>query len=292
MAQLSFVTPLAYDWKYAFSAIRSYYAIADEIILGIDRDRISWSGKPFVFDDQALAAFIADVDQAGKIRVIEGNYHGAHWPMANDTGERRELGLACRPGNWVVQIDSDEILLNAGVFKTFMDGLGQDCCVRGLWLPVYKIVGNKALVVAGRAEKTSVATRSPQRYKLSRDTDQAQVDSPLHMLHLTWGRTEEELRQKLTNWSHSRDFDSAAAVNLWRSVTLENYQQLRNLHPMDGPNWPYLEVMDWDAAAVGGGDPVSHIAIANTARAVQGKPVTVLGKTGTGAILVSFGTPR
>ena len=292
MAGLSFVTLLAYDWKYAFSAIRGYYDIADEILLGIDRDRISWSGKPFVLDDQALARFIAEIDGLKKIRVQEGNFHSAGSPLENDTMERRELGCACRAGNWVVQIDSDEVLANAGEFRSFMEGMQQDCCVRAHWLSVYKIMGDKALVIGGVPESPCVATRSPQRYISARVTDQPQVVSPLRLLHMSWGRTEEELVQKLTNWSHSRDFDVAAAVGLWRSVNLSNYHTWHNFHPMYGPTWPYLEVRDWNSEVMANIPRTGQGAAVSAGQEAQRSPVTVEGRTAAGGVLISFGARR
>ena len=40
MAGLTFITPLAYDYAYSYATIEAYYGIADEIILGVDKDRI------------------------------------------------------------------------------------------------------------------------------------------------------------------------------------------------------------------------------------------------------------
>jgi hypothetical protein len=245
MAGLSFVTLLAYDWKYAFEAIRSYYAIADEIILGLDTDRISWSKKPFVFDDQAVAEFIAAIDTDKKIRILEGNFHAHEAPIDNDTSERRQLGAACRAGNWVVQIDADEILLNPLELVNYLNAIPHDVDAWGSWLPVYKIIGNKALIVVGFMEAAPVATRAPERYQFARVTDQTAVISPLNMLHLSWGRTEEELLQKLTNWGHSTDIDIEKTIGLWRATTLENYQQRRNFHPLHSRLWQALEVIDW-----------------------------------------------
>jgi len=103
---LSFITPIAYDYRYAFSAIRSYYDIAEEIILGLDESLISWSGKPFEMDKSELFGFINEIDVEAKIFVITGNFHESKNPMENDTAERCILSQHARPGNWVCMIDS------------------------------------------------------------------------------------------------------------------------------------------------------------------------------------------
>jgi hypothetical protein len=290
MAGLSFVTPLAYDWKYAFGAIRSYYAIADEIILGVDAERISWSKKPFSFDDQAVSHFVAEIDTDKKIRIIQDNFHTLDAPMANETAERKQLGAACRAGNWVVQIDSDEILLNPLVFQKFISSVNPDASVMASWAPVYKIFGNKALVVGGFQEAVRVATHSPHLYRFARVTDQTPVLSPLLLLHLAWCRTEEELLQKLTNWGHSTEIDIEKTVGLWRATTLENYQQLRNFHPLYGPLWQFLQVVDWppklfdvpllDPQAAGGTMPETR-----DSRVIERDGIASSG------VAISFGVP-
>jgi hypothetical protein len=289
MAGLSFITPLAYDWKYAFSAIRSYYAIADEIILGLDADRISWANKPFLFDDQAVARFIAEIDRDKKIRIIQGNFHAQKTPMENDTAERKQLGAVCRPGNWVVQIDTDEILLNPLEFKSFMDHwMHPDATIEASWQPVYKIIGNKALVVGGRPETTPVATREPQRYRYARVTNQPICVSPLRLLHLTFCRSEEEVLQKLTNWSHTTDVDVNKCFDMWRTVNLDNYHQLKNFHAVHGPLWPHLEIMEWPPKSLDARllDQQPAAGITPTTPPTQ---VVVQGRTTNGGMLISFG---
>lgn len=289
MIGLSFVTLLAYDWKYALDAVRSYYAIADEIILGLDVDRMSWSKKPFTFDDQAVAKFIAEIDTEKKIRIIESNFHARDVPIENDTAERRELGAACRPGNWVIQIDSDEILFSPLAWKQYFNGLTEDTTIYANWLPVYKIIGDKALIVAGPPEAVPVATCSPHRYQMARITDQPYVDSPLFMLHLTWGRTEEELIQKLTNWGHSAEIDLPRHLGIWRATTLENYRQLRDFHPLEPTLWQRLKVINWPPKSLFDG----HLALSQMVEWLDlkslEKGVVVQGRTPHGGILVSFG---
>jgi hypothetical protein len=291
MANLSFVTTLAYDWKYAFEAIRSYYAVAEEIILGLDADRISWSKKQFAFDDKAVAEFIAAIDTDKKIRIIEGNFHTRDAPMDNETAERRQLGAACRAGNWVVQIDADEILLNPLQLKNFLDGMAQDACASASWLPVYKIIGNKALVVGGRMEATPVATRSPQRYRMARNTDQSSVLSPLNLLHLSWCRTEEELVQKLTHWGHSTEIDLEKTVGLWRDTTLENYHQRRNFHPLNPSLWEFLEIADWPPKVLTNRGHVDQQADGAKADKTPDNRIVVHSKRAGGGVVISFSGP-
>ncbi len=241
MNNLSFVTPIAYDYKYAMGTIRSYYTIANEIILGLDEDRISWSNNKFEFDDDYFAAFIKEIDKDNKITIAEGNFHSHKRPIDNDTDERQRLCNACKEGNWVIQIDSDETLQNPIDFEQWMKEANRDHLIKAEWITVYRIFGDDALVVE-RPQKAMIPVGSVQGTKLNlcRETSQPDSHSNLVLLHNSWGRTRAELKQKLENWGHSQDFDTDKYLELWDSIDMDNYQNYTNLHPLNGPLWPKL----------------------------------------------------
>jgi hypothetical protein len=250
---LSFVTPVAYDHRFAWAAIGSYYRIADEIILGLDRDRISWSGKYFRLDEDEFRRRLTEADPLGKISLVEADFHSQGSAPANDTFERNALSMRCKPGNWVVQIDSDELLQNPGEFRDWLLERRGPWRVMGRWTVVFKRFGDDYLVIDKDNSWISVATRRQGRYTGCRDTKEFKRRSPLRMLHFSWGRDEEELQQKLESWTHAGDFDTVKFLAFWKSVTLENYHQFRNFHPMDGKDWPSLRLIrkgdpDWVAA--------------------------------------------
>jgi len=242
MPGLSFITLLAYDYYYAFDTISSYYDIADEIILGVDADRLTWMGQPFFFDLDAVRAFIQQIDAAGKIRIVEGNFHAGDDPSRNETDERCELSRLCAAGNWIVQIDCDEVLLNPAEFKQWLLANDPNSAVAAQLLTVFKRFGNQLLIVTPADEGVPVATRIPGQYTGSRWSEEKHVNSPLQLLHFSWGRTADELRQKLNNWGHALQVDREGFYQLWESVTLENYQQVHNFHPIESKRWKSLTV--------------------------------------------------
>jgi hypothetical protein len=242
MPGLSFVTLLAYDYRYCYQAIRSYYDIADEIILGLDADRLTWSKRPFAIDLEEVRAFVAEVDRDRKIRVIERDFHGEDTPMKNDTRERSLLSREAAPGNWVVQVDADEILMNAADFRAWLLAEAPaDHLILARWLSVFKVFGDQVLVVDPPGEAVPVATMARGEYVMARLTGQPQAMSPLQVLHFSWGRTPQELRQKLDNWSHAQDFNVEDFYAFWDGVTLDNYTQARDFHPLDPPVWGALK---------------------------------------------------
>jgi hypothetical protein len=247
MNNLTFITPLAYDYKYAFSSISSYYSIADEIILGLDVDRKSWSGHDFYLNINEINDFIKKIDVENKIQIVEKNFHNYNTPMQNDTSERSYLSNLAKKDNWKIQIDSDEIVLNPFQFKEWLiENNPVDKCVYGLWLTVFKIFGNKALIVHPQNEYTPVATKLPSNYLHARITGQEMIKSPLQLLHFSWGRSPIQVKQKLTNWGHAVDFDISSFYRIWEETTLDNYHKLFNFHPLNRTTWQSLRLLELD----------------------------------------------
>jgi hypothetical protein len=75
MRKKSVISLISYDASYLVSSIKSYYNYVDEIILGLDKDRISWSGNKFSFDEDKLWKELSSIDGDNKIEVVEGNFH-------------------------------------------------------------------------------------------------------------------------------------------------------------------------------------------------------------------------
>ena len=89
-APLSFVTLVSFNCEFLRPVIESYYSIAQEIVLGLDQDRISFSGNKFDFDDETFRKMIREIDVEGKIRVIEDNFHSFSYPMEIGRASCRE----------------------------------------------------------------------------------------------------------------------------------------------------------------------------------------------------------
>lgn len=240
----SYIIPVAYDYHYAPAAIRSIYSIADEIVIGVDRDRLTWSGKPFELDLEAFKAAVASFDVRGIVRIIEDDFHPEDHPMKNEVRERNLLSAQCQRGNWLVQLDADERALNPRDFRDFLARQDGATDVAAEFVTVFKVIGKKCLVTARPWEWCPLATTVVGGYKNGRNTGRPLVLSGLKLLHFSWGRTRAELVQKVTNWGHARDFDTGKFLEFWDGVDLTNYTQWKNFHPLHGPLWPGLTVVD------------------------------------------------
>jgi len=253
--KFSFYTPVSYDYKFGLLAIASYYDIADEILLGIDRARVTWSGNPYYLGDDFFEQ-IRLLDKDKKIRIIEGSFHRSSSPVENDTNERTAIADQCKH-DYIIGIDSDEILLNPIEFREWLDtNEFYDFDVSAHLYTIFKTTGTK-LFVASPIETTVIGKNQGRIYKKCRYTGNRTKLSPLRLLHYSWGRTYAEIELKIKNWGHRNDFKHEDLLNLWKALTLDNYQQFRNFHPLKLHQWwkefIILDLKDFgmDAALLG-----------------------------------------
>jgi hypothetical protein len=95
MIKKSVISLISYDAHYLAKSIEKYYNYVDEIILGLDKDRVTWSGNSFTFDEAALWAELNAIDGDNKITVVEENFHQSLVAIENDNFERNLLKGAC-----------------------------------------------------------------------------------------------------------------------------------------------------------------------------------------------------
>jgi hypothetical protein len=67
---ISAISLISYDAHYLASSINKYYKYVDEIVLGLDESRITWSGNNFKFDESKLWEELQRIDTDGKISII------------------------------------------------------------------------------------------------------------------------------------------------------------------------------------------------------------------------------
>ena len=116
MIKKSVISLISYDADYLPASIRSYYNYVDEIVLGLDENRTSWSGNKFSFDEEKLFKELGAIDGDGKIEIIEDNfYRNTEKYIENDNFERNFLKSHCTH-NWIMSFDADEELINSHEF--------------------------------------------------------------------------------------------------------------------------------------------------------------------------------
>jgi hypothetical protein len=256
MNKKSAISLISYDAAYLPASIASYYPYVDEIVLGLDVNRISWSNKPFTFDEGSLWQELTKLDIDNKITIIEENFHQSKIAIENDNYERNFLKEQCT-NDWIISIDADEVLLNAkDFFNNFCPIAARyknkvDLCMT--WITPYKQIDDTILLIVNEdntpftGENQGVMTSKSSTYTYARWTDKSaqgsnRILSPLWAMHWSLCRPSSSLKQKIHNTGHSDIVDKDPFYTIWSKVTLENYTELRNFKTsgLGSAQWPKL----------------------------------------------------
>lgn len=242
---------VSYDWHLLKRSLPIIYPHATKLCLSIDKNRLTWSGEQYAFDESAFRNFIQTIDVAKKIDIYEDSFYDAsRSSIANDNLQRTLMSRRLGSGGWHVQVDSDEYFLD---FKGFLEYLWRYenslfrstkpvnvCCQ---WISIFKKVEDGYLLVDNSSsvwESMPFATNKPE-YLNARRNSHFNIESPFFVVHETWSRSVDELKQKLNAWGHNNDFlDKEAYLNFWRSVDNSNYQFAHNFHPIYPETWRRL----------------------------------------------------
>jgi len=258
----SAISLISYDAnRFLPKSIERYYNYVDEIILGIDKDRITWSGNSFSINEEALWKELSQIDGDGKISIIEEDFHQSQVAIENDNFERNFLKAQCS-NDWVFSFDADEILINAKEFFYDFCPLVElyknkmDICMT--WATPYKVVtdeeGNsQTLVIANTdgspffGENQGVVTSKDSTFTYARWTDKSaagdkRLMSPLVALHWSLCRPDKELHEKINNIGHSDLVEQDPFYQIWSKVTWDNYHELENFKTsgLGGAQWPQV----------------------------------------------------
>lgn len=256
--QKSAISLISYDADYLLKSIPSYYKYVDEIVLGLDESRISWSRNSFSFDEENIWTELQKLDTKDKIKVVEHNFHRSSVPIENDTHERNFLKEQCA-NDWIFSFDADEILINAKQF--FEDYFPivesyNNIELMFTWFLVYKEFDEGYLVIADENRnnifKKDVqgfsARKNLHTYTYCRWTNaNKKVLSPLAILHYSFCRPQKDLRTKINNFGHSAESKKDPFYETQKQVNLTNYKSLINFKTSNmGPQWPTLKFIPRD----------------------------------------------
>jgi hypothetical protein len=255
----------AYDWELLKESVPIVYPEADIICLSLDKKRLSWSGKPFPFNDEAFFSWVKQIDKDNKIQVYEDDFYspGVN-ALENDSRQRTLMADFMGPGGWHLQIDADEYFFDFAGFKKYLlnihahpDGTEKPINVFVNAIPLIKRTEKGFLYVNNKHntyEEMPCATNKPE-YQAARKNSHFNHLSPFFILHETWARGEEELWRKINSWGHVDDFESKDSYfNLWRAFDENNYVYIKDFNYYQAETWqslgylPFLniaEAIEW-----------------------------------------------
>ena len=87
MKKKSVISLVSYDAAYLPESISKYYNYVDEIVLGLDKNRTTWSGNSFSFDENKLWSDLSAIDGDSKISIIEEDFVKSKVAIENDNYE-------------------------------------------------------------------------------------------------------------------------------------------------------------------------------------------------------------
>lgn len=251
MRRKSVISLISYDASYLANSIRTYYNYVDEIILGLDQDRISWSGNEFSFDEEALWKELSQIDGDGKIEIVEGNFHRSAVPIENDNHERNFLKEHCSH-DWIFSFDADEELVNADDYFNRYCPLVEEYDLDHMfyWILPYKRMSNGDILVISKEDRASFqnnevqgfVTNSSNTFNYCRWTNnQKRIQSPLAILHWSFCRPPSELDLKINNFGHSIESKQDPFYDIQANVDDSNWMELNNFKTSNmGPQWESL----------------------------------------------------
>lgn len=220
---------LAGDPAWVPESLGSYYGLVDRIVVSYDRSGRSWSGARLSID--AALRRIAEFDVDGKTVLLPGDHADeSRNPVRVETFQRQAaLDAASDGADWVLQLDTDEIVPEPAVFSGFIvraddggadalaypartlyartrSGLFLEQCGR-FWTPQAGYPGPVAVRAGTTLSVARQAASAPHfRVDMSAwNTDPAHPrGTPVHatvppahaILHMSWVRTEAQMREK------------------------------------------------------------------------------------------------
>ena len=236
---------LSYDYEKLRNSIPPVYEHANGIFIAIDKDLRTWSGQNFEIS-QSFFDWLEEIDIEKKITIYRDDFYVPQISaIQNDSRERHMLSQRMGIGNWLVQIDADEIFID---FSKFVKTLRKHnhfltnpekhpVQIAGYLINIYKYLDDGLLYV-DEPTKVMLATNYPN-YKVARKTKERIIYTDNILLHECLSRTEEELRFKFINWGHNDEINESF-FDKWRSATKENYKELRDVFYLNPWVWKKL----------------------------------------------------
>ncbi len=245
---------ISYDYKYFFNALKTVYKDVDEIYLSIDKNFKTWSGQTINIEDSFFYE-VEKIDTEKKVKYHRDNfYFPEKAPMECETYQRNEMSKLMGDDCWKLQIDVDEYFLDFSSVKEFLKKNQyflykpnfNPINIRGKWITLFKEVEGGFLYIDNQ-ESFSFCTNLKERYDYARNIEVNQLQTNFLVIHQSWARNEDEIKQKISNWGHKNDFDVNAFFEFWKSLNKNNYKDFIDFHPVYPKEWNKLEFLSCDS---------------------------------------------
>jgi hypothetical protein len=241
---------IAYDWELLAYAIPRVYKFADSITISIDKNRQTWAGNVFDFNQNEFFTFIQKNDPDGKINVYEDTFYLNNQSTAqNEVRQRNLLAQQMGKGGWHIQIDCDEYFVDFELFINYLHSLPDKSYPFNVCCPLatlFKQVEDSFIYIqpdsSRNIEFIQIATREPN-YQYGRRNGNFNIYTNHLLIHQSWARSESEIRLKIDNWGHNLDFNRESFLQFWLNLNGTNYASFKNFHPIKPTVWSTLKIV-------------------------------------------------
>lgn len=237
---------VSYDYDMFLTSVKKIYDHVDKIVVAIDIERKTLAGNSFSIPQ----SFFEDVRQFDKKNKIEFYFDIFYLPdltpMGNET-RKRNMVLAKLGRGWKIQIDVDEYVYDFGVVANYLRRFSfltlfpklTPVTLNATWVTLFKKTDNGFLYIEN-GECFPFITNVSKVTFARHNKDNKKFNICTKVIHQSWARSEEEIFQKLNNWSHSNDFDALQFFNFWKAINVENYSLIKCFHPIVPKVWNEL----------------------------------------------------
>ncbi len=236
---------LSYDYEKLKQSIPPVYDQSDAIFIAMDKEQRTWSGNTFEIDPDFFE-WLRDFDVDNKITIYKDDFCIEELnAIQNDTKERYMLSQKMGIGNWLVQVDADEVFID---FENFVKTLrrfdhyldnpkAHPIQIAGFLINIYKYVDDGILYV-NEPTRVLLATNYPN-YKVARKTKERIIYTDNVLMHECLSRTEEELQFKFENWGHKHQLNNEF-FDKWRNANSKTYKSIKNVFYIEPEKWKAL----------------------------------------------------
>lgn len=236
---------VGYDYELLKHSLPTVYSVADKIVIAIEKDRKTFAGETFSIDP-SFFQWLEETDVDNKINLYEDSFYVPEMGASEaDTRARNLLGKRMGEGGWHFHIDVDEYFVD---FKGLVAELkniqhrfqNKKVTLQAFCSVIFKASAEGYFMVSS-PEKFALITNHPVYYHHRYNADNEHYTLNHLAVHQSWGRGEDGLKTKLNNWAHRIDFDTEAYFRFWKSVCRDNYNYIKDFHPLKPSLWSKLD---------------------------------------------------
>lgn len=240
---------VSYDYEMLLTSIKQLYDYVDRIYLAIDKEFKTWSGNYF----EIPLSFFEDVKRFDKLKKIEFYFDYFYLPNLSPIEcESRERNMLLKKlgKGWKIQLDVDEYIYD---FKTVSKYLNKywyltifpkftPIVFRGKLVTLYREVPEGYLFIENN-EIFSFITNQSHNNSTRNNYQIRNHFSNINVIHQSWARKEDDIRQKIINWGHRDDFDTNNYFEFWKNLNSNNFRDYKNIHPISPQVWDKLNFL-------------------------------------------------